>query len=176
MEQDGVLTVERRWFGLPAMLLGLVASCWTGLLTGWLAIAGFLVAKGGMWLLVAVIGGGLHLLAAVVLCYIAIAWFTNRTRVAMSPKGIEVTVGPMPWPGARTVPAASVARLAVTEHAGKGFALDAVLAEGRALPIASGVVQLEEAKALEERVARALGNPLLKSGAQAQARRGEAHA
>jgi DNA-directed RNA polymerase subunit RPC12/RpoP len=168
-ETGDALVVEWRWFGLAAIALGLVASCWTGLFMGWLAVAGYLVSAGGLWLLMAAAGGGMHLLLAAVLSYVAVARFVNRTRVRVSGGGIEVSVGPLPWRGNRTVPVGSVARLALTEHTRgreKTYDLAAVLTQGAQVPIVRGVGQLEEAKHLEGLVARYLGDPMLKPGAR----------
>ncbi len=94
------------------------------------------------------------------LLYYCVAGLANKRTITVSSEAIQIEVGPLPWPGGRTIPTREVEQLYVREekHKGKGgshysYAVLAVDGKtGRHVPLITGFDQSDEAHFVERTV------------------------
>jgi hypothetical protein len=102
-----------------------------------------------------------HVAVGLIMPYVAIAFWTNRTTVAVTAGEITVAHEPVPFPGNRRISIADLRQLfCVMRHGRRGsptYAVMARLSSGRELVLISGLPSDREARFLEERIEQRLG-------------------
>lgn len=152
------LTFVRPWWRLHAIPLLAFAGFWNLSMLGWLGFAYAL----GAWVMA--LFGALQAVLGLALGYAAFAMVVNRTTVRLSDGHLLVHHGPLPWRGGVDLPAAGLDQLWATERVIRGerglhrsYALMATLNDGRDVELVRGLETPADARAMEERIERALG-------------------
>jgi hypothetical protein len=157
-QRPGELVIEQRWLGLETFLLAAFALFWNGFLVVWFRIA----FSEGFWPMAAF--GSLHAAVGVVLAYYVLCSFANTTRIRVGSGRLGVEHGPLPWVGQRDLASGAVEQLYCVRkqgsnerRSGSSFTVKALLGDGRALSLVSGLLDAEQALFIEKAVERELG-------------------
>jgi hypothetical protein len=162
---DGVTRqLEYRWFTPVAFFLVFFCIAWDGFLVFWYTMALGNGPGGGFgWLLV--VFPVVHVAVGLGLTYFTLCLFVNRTRITVDDR-LRVQHGPLFWPGGVNVTADGLTRLyceRVVSNTKRGvsvsFKLMATTADGRAVPLLSGLDGLPRAKFFERQLEAWLGLP-----------------
>jgi hypothetical protein len=150
----GVLTLERRWGSLQYAFLGLFSLIWNGCL---ILLYGDALREGRIFDVPFPL---LHVIAGIWMTYTSLAGLLNRTRVRVTDAAIEISHGPVPWPGNRRLPADDVKRLFCEERGGergtKTYALSALRGDDTTLRLLT-LPSPDQALFIEQCVGRRLG-------------------
>lgn len=159
-EQEGPdgLVLSVSWWTLQAVFLGLFATMWNGML---LFMAANVVGQGDYTILA---GMSLHAGVGVAMLYYVAACFLNTTQITVNRVGIDVAHGPLPWPGARTLPVADLHQLFVDKRIIRSkngsttvYDLKAASKDGLLLVVAKNLADHADARYLEKRIEGYLG-------------------
>lgn len=158
-EAGGDLTIVRRWFSWVYIFLAFFCLFWDGFLVFWYAMA----FQPGAPLVMKVFPL-LHVGAGVFITYMTIAGFVNRTTFIVHRGLLSVRHGPLPWRGNLDVPTDGLAQLFCTEKISRGkngttvrYDVEAVLKDGRHLPIVRGLDDRDQALYIEQTLEKHLG-------------------
>jgi len=91
--------LERRWFSRTTVGLAVFCVFWDGFLILWYLIAVFSKSGKEMFL-----GPIAHVFIGIILTYITLAGFVNRTVISFDRQNLTVRHRPLPWWGNRTIP------------------------------------------------------------------------
>lgn len=157
---DGMgLIITRRWFGWQTIFLTVFAIFWDSFLVFWYAI----VAKEGAGL-VFVLFPIFHVIAGVVITYLALAGWLNTTRVSINFEKITVISGPLPFLNNRAVESSAIRQLYSKERITRSrngttshYDVHAILADERNIKLAGGLESSEQAVFLEQEIEKYLG-------------------
>jgi hypothetical protein len=156
----GELRIEWRWLAWTAYLMALVCAVWFVFLGAWFLLAS---TAGSRTLVMFAL---LHVAAGVVLMYATAAMFVNRTRIVVSGGRLTVDLGPLPWPGNRDIPTASLEQLYTVEHVQRTrggttitYSVRARVRGGGAVKLATGLSERDQALYIEQVIERHLGIP-----------------
>lgn len=164
------LRLTYRWFKPAAWFMLFFCVFWNGFLVFWYSAATADVdwSKG----LDTVAGPNLlfllfpllHVAAGIGMTYFTACLFVNSTMVDVSPREIGVRIGPLPWPGNRTVAPALVAQIyreEIVRHTKNGtqisYQLSVALKDGKKLKLLSGIHAADQALYLEQEIEQHLG-------------------
>jgi hypothetical protein len=146
VEEDGDhRCLVRRWFAPGLLFLVFFCIAWDGFLVFWYSMA---LTADAPWMWIAVLFPIAHVAVGVGLTYGTVAGLFNSTVVEVHNGRLLVCHGPLPWPGNRDLDALEVRQLYCTEaqqwtrQSGTTswpYALNAVLADGRTVPLLSDV-------------------------------------
>jgi hypothetical protein len=156
-EHSGDLRIHWKWPVFVAIPLAFFSLAWDSFLVFWyFGLSRSENASLVFWMFP--LG---HVAVGLILPYVAIAFWVNRTFVEIAGAEITVTHRPLPWPGNRRVPVMEVRQLFCVERARqKGsptYAVMARLASGREVTLITGLSSDREARFLEERLERRIG-------------------
>jgi hypothetical protein len=158
--EGGELRIEWRWLAWTAYLMAIVCAIWFVFLGAWFLLAS---AAGSRTLMMFAL---LHVAAGVVLIYATWAMFVNRTRIVVADGRLKVELGPLPWPGNRDIPTASLQQLYCEEHvqvtrAGTNttYSMRARITGGGVVKLATGLTDRDQALHIEGEIERHLGIP-----------------
>jgi hypothetical protein len=103
------VTVIRRWFSAMVPVLAAFCVLWDGFLFFW-----YRSVTGGslVFQLVPVI----HVIAGLVMTYLALAGFLNRTTIRLTPDELVIRHGPLPFPGNVRLAADDIAQIRCDEQ------------------------------------------------------------
>jgi len=156
-EQGGAFRIHWKWPKLIAVPLVLFSLAWDSFLLFWYYGA----ARRGDASLVEWLFPLGHVAVGLILPYVAIAFWVNRTFVEVSGAEIAVTHRPLPFPGNRRLQVMDLRQLFCVERARRKesptYAVMARLASGREVTLISGLTHDREARFIEERIERRLG-------------------
>jgi hypothetical protein len=162
VERDAVsMTIVRSWFHPALVFLVFFCVAWDSFLVFWYAVAARAEMPGPARLL-AVVFPAAHVAVGLGLTYYVLCGFLNKTRIRASRSELDVSHGPLPWYGARTVPAREVDQLFCREK-GRGkegqaaYIVSAVLRDGKRIDLVSDLQSREQARYIEQEVERYLG-------------------
>jgi hypothetical protein len=162
--------IVRPWFtrGSP-FALGFIAL-WDGFVVAWYTMAYAMASRGGEEARGAVCMVLItlpHLVVGVGLTYMAVCSLVKNTTVAEVAGGrLRVRHGPLPWPGNHDLDAAEVRQLYCTEKAadqgrsrepGYHYTVNAVLADGRTVPLLTDLDDKTTARFYEQKLEEWLG-------------------
>jgi len=151
----------RRWFSPVYFVLLFFCVIWNGFL---LLFYGVLTTSGAPFF--AFLFPALHVAVGVGLAYATVSGFVNRTVVEVD-RGDVLTVrhGPLPWPGATSIPVADIAQVFVTERTSRSdsesvqasYAMNVLTRSGRRAVLVRGMLSsLEHALYIEQELERRL--------------------
>ncbi len=156
----GELKIEWRWLAWTAYLMAFLCAIWFVFLGAWFLLA---TTAGSRTLAMFAL---LHVAGGVVLMYATAAMFVNRTRILVSGGRLKVDHGPLPWPGNRDLPTASLQQLYAVEHVQRTrggttttYSVRARVAGGRSVKLATGLAEPDQALYIEQQIERHLGIP-----------------
>jgi hypothetical protein len=157
MEIDsGNLHLVQRWFSFRYIPLAFFAVFWDGFLIFW-----YSMALGSHAPLVFILFPILHLAVGIGITYSVLAGFFNRTILDVTPEFVSVRFQPLPWIGARKLPAAEIRQLYCKEkviHSKNGtslrYALYAVTADNKGVKLLSGLDNPDTAVFIEQQLER----------------------
>ena len=165
------LRLTYRWFK-PAAAWSMLVFCviWDGFIVLWYSQANTvldwsqgLAALASLEVLFLVFPL-IHVAIGAVITWFTACSFVNRTTIDVSPREIAVRIGPLPWPGNRSVAPAQVAQIyreQVVHQTKNGesvtYRLSAVLKVGRKLELLSGLTSADQALYFEQEIERHLG-------------------
>ena len=158
--EGGELRIEWRWLAWTAYLMAIVCAIWFVFLGAWYLLA---ATAGSRTLMVFAL---LHVAAGVVLIYATWAMFVNHTRITVAGGRLRVDLGPLPWPGNRDIPTASLQQLYCEEHVKvtRGgttttYSVRARITGGGGGELATGLTDRDQALHIEQEIERHLGIP-----------------
>jgi hypothetical protein len=164
------LRLTWRWYSIAAWGLAFFCVFWDGFLVFWYAgaTAGIDVSQGFEGLrgpqLMMLLFPLLHVGVGLGITYFTACKFLNRTVVDVSPREIRVTIGPLPWPGNRSVAPLQVAQVyreEIVRNTKNGqtvtYSVSAALKDGKKLKLLSGLDTADQALFLEQEIERHLG-------------------
>lgn len=96
-ELGNSLEITRRWYNHGFLFLAFFCVFWNGFMVVWHGIS----LSQGMWFMS--LFGLLHTAVGVGLAYFTVAGFLNRTVIRARRGTIEITSGPVPWRGNKTI-------------------------------------------------------------------------
>ena len=156
-EHSGAFRIHWKWPKLMAVPLVFFSLAWDSFLVFWYygaaqrddaSLAEWLFPLG-------------HVAVGLVLPYVAVAFWVNRTSVEVSGAEITVTHRPLPFPGNRRLQVMDLRQLFCVERARqKGsptYAVMARLASGREVTLISGLSSDREARFIEEKIEQRIG-------------------
>jgi hypothetical protein len=164
------LRLTWRWYSPAAWFLAAFCVFWDGFLVFWYAGAtadvdfsqGYEALRGPQ--LMMLVFPLLHVGAGLGISYFTACRFLNRTVVDVSPREIRVTVGPLPWPGNRTVSPMQVAQVfreEIVRQTKNGrsitYNVSAALKDQSKVKLLSGLDSPDQALFLEQEIERHLG-------------------
>jgi hypothetical protein len=154
------LEVSWRWFSVVHIFLVFFCVVWDSFLIFWYSAV--ISVEGAAWIMA--VFPLAHVAVGLGLTYFTIAGFLNRTRLCASHEQLSVAHGPLPWFGARVLPAASIGQLYSRElvtqtRSGtqRSYELQAIEKSGRQLRLLRGLGEVEQALWLEQELERFLG-------------------
>lgn len=149
---------ERRWWGYQFLFMVFFCILWDGFLVFWYAMA---LSEGNLVMLAFPL---LHLAAGIGITYYTVCGFVNRTVVRVDRDRLTVRHGPLPWPGNRDLPVASIRQLytEMQTHRGKNgttvsYRLSAVLDDGSSVKLLSGIDSAAVPRYLEQEIEDRIG-------------------
>ena len=114
-EQQGYeMAITRRWLSPKFFFLVFFCVCWDGFLCFWYSMA----ISQGVWVMALFALG--HAAIGVGLTYYTIAGFINHTLIRVSPSQLDVSHGPLPWPGKKRLDSTTIAQVFCKEHISRG--------------------------------------------------------
>jgi len=156
--QGGALQITWRWFTPVAFVFAAFGLFWSLFVCFWIGMV--LAAGVGSFALF----GAIHAAVGVFLIYTAIAMFVNSSHVDASYGSLSVRHGPLPWPGSRTLPTASIRQIYGVERVRRSrrststvYDLQAITAEGGGVTLIKSLQSVEQALFLEQQLERFLG-------------------
>ena len=168
LEDDGTqLIIQRKWFSLKSIGLGLIALiCWG---TGKSYISSLFkfdidTISQTEFFLPALLGSA-FLLYGIWLTYYAIAFFLNNTVIIVTPSALSIYHGPLPWPGNKDGPSTEIQQLYVKvlrRRARKGrgmyytYALRLISNKGRDIDLIGEIYEEEQANFIEHAIEKYL--------------------
>ena len=155
--QPGSTRIQFRWFSRAAVLLVAFTMLWNGLMlsSAWRTTGGFTQPEKLLSALLTppdVIG--------LALIYVCVAMLINRTTIRLEHGSLTVRVGPLWWPGRRTLDASDIRELYVLEHHGnRGVRSYRLFASRRGKPDVRVLTfnEAKEARFVELRLEQSLG-------------------
>ncbi|MCB9635495.1 MAG: hypothetical protein H6721_25530 [Sandaracinus sp.] len=97
------LVITRRWFRYVALFLLLFCIVWDGFLLTWY-VGGLTQGAPFFFQIFPLV----HVAVGIGLTYYTASLFLNRSRIELSAEHLNVSHGPLPWPGVKALPLASV--------------------------------------------------------------------
>jgi hypothetical protein len=149
------LIVELRWFTPASVFIAFFTVASDAFVASWYAWIFRQSPTPGETVFAA-----LHILATVVLTYMALSALVNRTTIAVRDDRLTVRHEPLPWPGRRALPLERIARVYSEErerHSGYTFHLSAELTDGSAVRLLSRVPSSDQTRYLERFFGERLG-------------------
>ncbi len=151
------IEIVRTWFGMQTLFLTAFAVIWGGFLVFWY---GNVPADGE---LIFVLFPLIHVGAGVVIAYIALTGWFNRTQVTVGQGRLGVRHGPLPWPGNKEIDAHDVKQLYGKEKISRSrnsttvtYELRAVTKSGRTIKLLGGLESQEQAIFIEQKIEKYL--------------------
>lgn len=152
------LVISWSWWGLSALFLVVMALFWNGFMVIWYTIA----ITSREWLMG--LFGTLHAVVGIGLAYNAAAHVLNRTSVTLTPVGVSVRHGPLPWRGQISLPRDQLAQVFVRRDESirnnrqvVQYSVVARRRDGGDTDLVSGVEDLGAARFLERRIEEVFG-------------------
>jgi hypothetical protein len=108
------MAITRRWLSPKFFFLIFFCLCWDGFLCFWYSMA----ISQRVWIMGLFAIG--HAAIGLGLTYYTIAGFLNRTLIRVSPSLLDVSHGPLPWPGAKRLDSTGIAQIYCKEHISRG--------------------------------------------------------
>lgn len=149
----------RRWWHPAYLVFVLFLAVWFGALSLFLGAA----LRGGVPWFVALFPA-LHVVVGLLLAYVTLCGFVNRTTIAVERGELSVRHHPLPWPGAGRHDTSDLAQLFVRERSrgrseeGRSQYLLCALTRGGATKVlVGGLIAPEQALYLEQELERRLG-------------------
>jgi hypothetical protein len=156
-ESGGTLRIQWKWPRLMAVALVCFSVGWDVFLYSWYAGVLAQGAPSTEMLLFPIP----HVIAGLVMPYLALAYLLNSTFVEVADGELRVRHRPVPFPGNRTLTARDVRQLFAVERRGRkgsiSFAVMARLASDRETKLVSGLGSEREAQFIEQRIESRLG-------------------
>jgi hypothetical protein len=156
-DEGGDFRIGWKWPRLIALPLAVFSVAWDGFLLFW--YSQMLGRNDVPWIAIVFPIG--HVAVGLVLPYVALAFWMNRTVVSVTGGDIRVAHRPVPFPGNRRIQATDLRQLFCVTRRGRrdtaSYALMARLASGREVTLISGLSNDREARFLEERIEQRLG-------------------
>jgi hypothetical protein len=153
------LTIVRRWFSWGHLLLLFFCVIWFGFLAVWYGMAFAMDAP-----LVFKLFPLVHLGAGVVIAYLTLTGFVNRTTFRVERDHLTVRHGPLPWPGNLDVSTLQLDQLFCTQQVSRGkngttvrYNVEALTKDGRHLKLVKGLDAREQALFIEQTIEGHLG-------------------
>jgi hypothetical protein len=160
------LTLSWRWFSPAVFFLLPFAIAWNAFLVGWYAMAGSMpdVMPAPMRIIFLVFPIA-HVAVGLGLIYAVVTMLLNRTTLRIRHGQLQVTHGPIYYPGGRTLAVDDIDQLYCGTAAGQSadgkagikFALHARLKSGRTVVLFPALGDVGLARAVEQLVERRLG-------------------
>ena len=151
-----------RWFSPMAFFLLFFCIAWDGFLVFWYVNA--LSRDGGPEMLPFLLFPLLHVAAGIGLTAYTVALFVNRTTLTLRDGSLQIRHHPIPWRGARTLPASGLSQFYAVRrvHHNKNTtstSYDLMVLDGQdtATHLLRGLSTLEQARYLEQWLEQALG-------------------
>ena len=156
-EGGGTLRIRWKWPRLMGVALVVFAAGWNTFMYFWFTALPAQDAAASDMRLFSIP----HLIAGLVMPYLAVAYLFNSTSVEVAEGELRVTHGPVPFPGNRTLTARDVRQLFSVERRGRkgsvSFDVMARLASDRETKLVTGLSSEREAQFLEQRIESRLG-------------------
>jgi hypothetical protein len=108
------LAITRRWLSPKFFFLVFFCLFWDGFLCFWYSLA----LSQRVWVMALFALG--HAAIGVGLTYYTIAGFLNHTLIRVSASQLDVSHGPLPWPGKKRLDSTSIAQIFCKEHISRG--------------------------------------------------------
>lgn len=157
--QDGMLVMDRRWFGAQYVFMAFFSVFWIGFLVFWYSVALRSEAPLAM-----VLFPLLHVAAGLAMTYGTVAGFVNHTWITVGGGQLTVRHGPLPWWGNRSIPTEQLGQLYCDEvihrnrnSTTRSFRLLAVLKDGTRAVLAKGLHEADAARFMEWQTEEFLG-------------------
>jgi len=152
------LEIRRRWFGCAAIFLIVFAVFWNGFMIVWHSIA----MATGMFVMSAF--GLIHTAVGIGVGYLALAMILNTTTIKVDRGMLTVSHGPLPWPGAKSLPIHEIKQFFCREtvHHGKNgtsytYEVRYVTQTGSKEKLLTGLSNSDQALFIEQQIERHLG-------------------
>ncbi|OGS07833.1 MAG: hypothetical protein A2270_01175 [Elusimicrobia bacterium RIFOXYA12_FULL_51_18] len=152
------IVISYRWFSFDLVFLFLFCLAWDGF-AGFFCFTMFRGLPSGLWLIK--IPPLLFASVGAVTTYYLAAGFVNRTFVRISPGGIVIRSGPLPWPGDRAFLKSDLKQLFCeetrTKKGNRLYHLSAVMSDDSRVKLLSRFRSPDEALFIEQQAESALG-------------------
>jgi hypothetical protein len=149
--ERGNLVIERRWFGISTIPLCFFVIFWDSFLVFWYFMA-LNDAKGaGLENLPVLIFPLIHVAVGILLTYMAITGFVNKTRIQIGLGKLSIKHGPLPWPGDKIIDANQIEQLYCQK-----FAVHAKMKSGLTSVLIGSLSEYEQARYLEQKIEEVL--------------------
>ena len=161
-ENDGTLTISRKWFSWSAIPLLGFATIWDAFLVGWYGMVSSM--SGPMeWLFL--LFPLIHVGVGIGITYTAFAKLINRTDIEVDPKRVTVKNGPLKWRGNKEVYSTAIhqvyvhetGRLGNDQNPSKLYEVHAILKGGGSVRLVKGLTSQFQALYIEQEIERYLG-------------------
>jgi hypothetical protein len=156
----GVLRLRWRWFSPSHVAAALFCVVWDSFLVCWYTAA-FTRSKGVEWMMV--LFPVIHVTIGVSLTYATLCGFFNSTTIEVGFDELRVRHGPLPWAGNRQFMASAIVQLHCEEKKSRNkdstttdYQVWATLENGRKVRLVSGLIDLAEARLIEQEIERRL--------------------
>ncbi|HEX6908764.1 MAG TPA: zinc ribbon domain-containing protein [Longimicrobium sp.] len=153
------LVVVRRWFSWTYLLLLVFCVIWFGFLATWYGIVFATDAPLAFKLFPLI-----HVAAGLVIAYLTLTGFLNRTTLRIERDHLTVRHGPLPWPGNLDVSTLQLEQLFCTQKISRGrngvslrYNVEALTRDGRHLKVVQGLDTREQALFIEQTLESHLG-------------------
>lgn len=154
----GQLTITRRWVGLQSVFLLVFAASWDAMLVR--TLTQFAVHGPTPILLLPL----LHVIAGVVITYIALANLLNSTVITVTAEQLTIRHGPLPWAGNLAVASAELKQLYCSEHLSqrkndvqRRYGVEAILNDNTRRTLIKGLFDADQALFIEQEIEEHLG-------------------
>lgn len=158
------LVIHWRWFAPTYLAMAVFCVAWDSFLLFWYSIA--FRTHNAPWIMI--VFPVAHVAAGVGLTYATLCGFLNRTTMEITPDGLTIRHGPLPWPGNRQLAATQIrqpfcelgsARNGFNtnqNYAAPSYQLSAVLTDGSKVKLVGGLRELSDARYLERQLELAM--------------------
>ena len=156
-EEFGELIIERRWYTPAALVLAFVCLFWDGI--SFTFFGSNIYQR--PWIVMLFFSG--YLTLGVIMTYICIATFINKTKIRVSDLDIEIINYPLPWGRKKILSSSDFRQFYTKEHISHtkngvrvSYELYGISENGTRVKLLKGIESLEQVKYIEQQIEKYL--------------------